>query len=131
MKRVFYNGHKETMYPCQSASNLKAGICYEVEDEIEMPYQTNYIIRNVENHIELGECAGYNSAWFKVVPVYQAVSNSIPCKGEKMKNFKRFNSANLEWEKCEHSSRILKVIPLSDFVYEVYTQYSTYIVLVK
>ena len=130
MKRVYYNGHRETLHDCQPASNLRAGVCYEVESEIILFDQVNYILRNVENHIEDREHAGYNSCWFKVVPVHQAVVNDIPKIGERLEGFLQLSN-KLEWEKIAHSSKILDVHQLSENIYEVYTLYKTYIVQVK
>lgn len=128
VKRVYYNGKKESYYSCQPASNLHAGRCYEVEEEIVFDFQTNYILKGLPQSIPNVE-PGYNSCWFKEVPVYLAKARIVPQVGVPMRNFNRLTEKG-EWESILRTSNVLEVHPLGENVYEVYTQNSTYIVRV-
>lgn len=129
MKRVFYNGHTESYSSCQPASDLRAGHCYEVLEEIVFPYQTNYVLKGLSSKSNRIDEAGYNSAWFKEVTVYLANSMHYPEVGEPLRNFYR-QMDNGRWEIIEHTSKVLEIHPLGEDVFEVYTVNSTYILKV-
>lgn len=129
MKRVFWNGNKYSYLPCQPASNLETGRCYEVIQEDVYNFQTNYYLKGVDNYGSLEAKPGYSSIWFREVPVYQAFSKSVPIAGTTMKNFKRLNEEGYV-EDIVETSEVLEVHPFGFRVYEVYTENSTYIVSV-
>lgn len=128
VKRVYYNGNKESYYSCQPASDLHAGRCYEVEEEIVFDFQTNYVLKGLPYSNSYAK-PGYNSCWFKEVPVYLANARIIPEVGVPMRNFNRLTEKG-ELEPILRTSNVLEVHPLGGNVYEVYTQNSTYIVRV-
>ena len=131
MKRVQYNGATFSEVPCQPASDLgekSRWKTFEVEQEIKIGTQTNYVLRGIprtNNATNLG----YNAAWFKIVPVYQAIAFRIPKVGENLRNFLRLNDSG-NWEEMLNSSRIVEVHPMSESIFEVYTKNSTYLLKV-
>ena len=135
MKRVHYNGHTETEVSCQPATDLAGenarwGVGYEVEKEIDLGVQKNYVLKGMPRK-DVSANPGYNSNWFRVVPVYLATIMNTPKVGERLEYFWRLDE-NGEWEEIHHTSKIVEVHPLASNMFEVYTQNSTYIVqLVK
>lgn len=68
-KKVVYNGGTECYYPCNEPTSLSIGKTYEVVDQIDLKFQTNYVLSGVD-----GE---FNSIWFdyeeNLIPTYHAI----------------------------------------------------------
>ena len=126
MKRVFYNGRKVNKYPSQPASDLRTGRVYEVIAEKQCGEQLNFILKGMP----VGE--GYNSEWFKVATVYVAYANEVPVVGEKLGNISRFEPDFVGTSMSMFvNDKVLQVICLGENLYEVYTKFVTYILMVK
>lgn len=130
MKRVYYNGRSHLNENCQSPSKLSVGRCYEVVNEVNIEEQTNYILKGLEDVTDFGEYPGFNSECFKIVPVYQAISDRIPVVGKQLENISFFDRSGRKVLLDVSSSKVTEVHPLSENMYEVYTSYNTYIVQV-
>ena len=133
MKRVHYNGHTESQKSCQPYSDLvganaRWGIGYEVIEEVELDSQTNYVLNGVPmTDSEVNP--GYNSNWFKEVPVYIANAHSVPRVGETLGEIHIIDGEGNQLKSmCEE--KVISVHSLSKNVYEIYTQNSTYIIQV-
>lgn len=130
MKRVYYNGRSHLNQNCQSPSKLSVGKCYEVVNEINIGGQTNYILKGLEDVTDFGEYPGFNSECFKIVPVYQAISDMIPEVGKQLENISFVDRYGRKVSLEVSSYKVTEVHPLSENMYEVYTLYNTYIVQV-
>ena len=126
MKRVFYNGRSVKGFPSQPASDLRTGVVYEVTDEKYCGDQLNYILKGMP------EGEGYNSEWFKVATVYMAYANSIPVVGEKLGDIIKFDTDYVSQPKPVFvDEKVVRVTYIGENLYEVYTKYVTYMLMIK
>lgn len=131
MKRVYYNGKSHFVHKCQSPkNNLSVGRCYEVVEEIKLEGQTNYVLRGLEDVTNSGDYPGFNSECFKIVPVYQAISDKIPVVGKLLENISFMDKYGRMVSLDASSSKVIEIHALSENIYEVYTSFNTYIVQV-
>ncbi|MBQ2938328.1 MAG: hypothetical protein IJE05_05595 [Clostridia bacterium] len=121
-KMVVYTGETESYCGCSDYSLLTVGKTYEVINENDRGFQTDYTLKGVSGH--------FNSCWFTEVGItYLAVASKIPVKGECLKNFVRLE--NGKWRNMEHSSTILKIRVIGINVYEIHTCNTIYVLQVK
>lgn len=75
-KMVIYNGGTQSYYGCTDPTDLVQGQIYEVIDEQDRGWQTDYTLKGITGH--------FNSCWFNEIPttseekVFMALSHSIP-----------------------------------------------------
>ena len=121
-KYVKYNGGKDSYYGCSDPKVLSTNLIYEVINEEDKGWQTNYTLKGVDGY--------FNSVWFSEVPVYLAVSKEKP---ELLKPFKCCkicaDDKNISYMKITTSS-VKKMIKISSAVYQIFTSNSSYIVQV-
>lgn len=118
-KLVVYNGETESYLGCSDSELLAIGNTYEVIDENDRGFQTDYTLKGVSGH--------FNSVWFtEVKPTYLALCKTIPTKGKTLKSFIRLE--NGQWKIISHSSTIINVKVIGINVYQVQTRNTIYIV---
>lgn len=121
-KYVKYNGGTQSYYGCSDAKLLSRNFIYEVVQIEDKGWQTNYTLNGVDGY--------FNSVWFDEVPVYIAVSKSIP---ELLKPYKccKICATNdtISYQKVT-TSIVMRLIPISSNTYHVITENSVYIVQV-
>ena len=98
------------------------GKIYEVNEEIDLGYQTNYILKEVD-----GE---FNSVWFKKIelPVAMALAKEMPNLGKPMKNLLRFNKN--EVRQILQTTPVRNIEKIERNVFKVLTQNTIYIIQV-
>ncbi len=122
-KIVRYTGAVSTHYPCSSPTLLIAGQEYEVLNEDDRIWQTDYTLKGINGH--------FNSSWFEDVKkdiTHIAISNLVPTIGH------RYMCSILEfvggmWKTREiKTSTVMDVHKIGDNLYEVTTVHSVYLV---
>ena len=121
-KLVQYKGDRISYKGCTSPSLLVVGKIYEVNEEIDLGYQTNYILKEVD-----GE---FNSVWFKKVelPVAMALAKEMPNLGKPMKNLLRFTKN--EVRQILQTTPVRNIEKIERNVFKVLTQNTIYIIQV-
>ena len=123
MKKVIYNGGKESYYGCSDPDMLIVGKTYIVTSEEVRDFQTNYILKGVK-----GE---FNSVWFKevdTIPTYFAVSNRIPEVGKRCDCIKlEFDGKDTVTQGCV-TSTVFNVELVGKDTYRIVTKNSIYLI---
>lgn len=119
MKRVYYNGYGNGT---KEARHLRTGYEYEVEYEKNEGDNTFLVLKGVQ--VE----TGFNSNWFKVLPVFLGFSRQIPVVGAGIEDLHIWN--NGDWHIVRDAIKVEKIYQLGEDVYEVYDKYRTFIIKV-
>lgn len=141
MKRVHYNGMgmsnegvlnvTRLSQPASdlAGKNARWGKGYEVVDEIYVGSQKNYILKGILVS-DKDSALGYDSKWFKEVPVHLGLIHKIPIIGESLGFVDCMNDKG-ELSVINDENLIRKVTSMSENVYEVYTEECTYILQIS
>ena len=124
-KKVVYNGGTQSYYGCSEPTNLIIGKEYEVVNERDRGWQTDYSLKGIR-----GE---YNSAWFEEQPkpkerVYMAVAHIAPIPGVMCSCSKIEIVGGQPKLIPSTTSTVKKVENIGNNIYRVETQNSVYIV---
>ena len=119
-KLVRYNGEKISYTGCDSPTNLVNGKVYEVLQEMDLGFQTNYTLKGVK-----GE---YNSVWFDEIemPVVMALSSKKPQLHKPLTNFLIFDKSTIR--QVIQTTPIQNIERVEGNVFKVLTQNTIYIV---
>ena len=125
LKKVRYNGGKVTFYGCTYPNKLHRDEIYEVVNEYDRGWQTDYELKGVEGH--------FNSLWFDEInhpKTYLAICDSIPKVGQCIECSRiEIVDAQLiltDWK----TSTVVNVQDMGSNIYAVTTLNSIYIVQV-
>ncbi len=125
-KFVRYNGGTESYYGCSEPTNLVVGKVYEVINENDRGWQTDYTLKGVSGY--------FNSCWFDEVDsknTFMAFSNKVPTVGERYEcNRLEFICDNPKLVSCI-TSTVKDILYIGNNTYRVLTANSVYIVQVK
>ena len=121
-KLVRYNGEKLSFRNCSDSTLLDVGKVYEVLQEKDFGFQTNYTLKGVK-----GE---FNSVWFDEIeiPVIMAFSHQPPELKKPMENLLRFNPN--EARVVIRTTPVQKIEKIERNIYKAFTQNSIYIIQV-
>ena len=125
MKKVIYNGGRESYYGCFNPDILTVGKTYIVISEDVREFQTNYKLKGVK-----GE---FNSVWFKevdTIPIYFAVSNKVPEEGKRCDCTKLELYENDAVTQACLTSIVLNVEVIGKNTYKAVTKNSIYLISV-
>ena len=116
-KKVRYNGGTMSYYGCSDPQELVVGKIYEVIDENERRWQTDYTLKGVKGH--------FNST-------YMALAREIPTVGKELRCVKvEFSNIHGRPQLVECCTSIVqKVSNIGTNIYHVSTLNSVYIVQV-
>lgn len=122
-KIVRYTGAVSTHYRCSSPALLIAGHEYEVFNEDDRIWQTDYTLKGINGH--------FNSSWFEDVKkdiTHIAISNLVPTIGHRYM-CSTFEFVGGTWKTREiKTSTVMDVHKIGDNLYEVTTVHSVYLV---
>lgn len=129
MKRVMYNGAKDSFLGCSNSANLVMGKVYEVVDEDIGKWQTNYVLKGVPG--------SYNSVWFDVIE--QNIPEGIPVIAREVpKEGQSCHCSKMElkdgfWYLTGWKTSVIKSVReiVKDHLYRVTTQNNVYNVTVS
>ncbi len=124
MKRriVRYNGGTMSYKGCSEPTKLVEGRMYEVVDEIDKGWQTDYKLKGVRGW--------FNSVWFDEVNTYLAVTNEIPRVGELCECSRMEITGGIPNMVACRIGKVKKVQELGIGVYKVVTYNNIYIMQV-
>lgn len=129
MKKVIYNGGRDSYCGCTDPSVLVKGKEYEVIAERVSGWHTEYTLRGVN-----GE---FNSCWFTSTvsaPTFVAFASKAPKEGERYKCNKlvaengKVKTINWETSTVLHSEIVGQSVNDTDITYKVTTRNSIYLV---
>jgi hypothetical protein len=125
-KKVRYNGGNESYHGCSEPKKLVVGMEYEVIEEKDRSWQTDYKLKGVTGY--------FNSIWIDDVPsvanTFMALARTIPSVGTRCECFKvEFLNGQLNLI-GRSTSTVKEVVDMGNNIYRVTTRNSTYIVQV-
>lgn len=125
--KVVYNGGTECYYPCDEPTSLIVGKEYEVIQQIDLKFQTNYVLSGID-----GE---FNSIWFDseedLINTYQAIGykRNPPRIGFCFNGYRiEFTSGGMPVRTALQTSTVQKVKVIGKDMLKVRTRNSIYIV---
>lgn len=121
-KLVQYNGEKLSFRNCSDSTLLVVGKVYEVLQEKDFGFQTNYTLKGVK-----GE---FNSVWFDEIkmPVVMALSHKHPELHKPLENLLMFNKN--EVRQVLKTTPVQKIEKVEGNVFKILTKNTIYIIQV-